>query len=263
MERELATLDESTLNSSSADDLKKLFLNQTESQPTEPEKPAEEPKPIETKEEPAKVAEEQPQEQQEKASSEPVEPVRNNNEDISYLKQQNQELLSIIRNLNTNSNVPKTEKKQLTPEEKLEAFTNDPDGYVQRKIEEALKPDKEKLRKIEEDQVFSIARNVSQDFKRLEPVIKNLMAKNPDYISRNVDPMKRLEGYYLLAEGLETKYLREKNLEKEQKKKTEQEKAKKVASSLPEPIRKTEQKSDKSIDKMSSKEIAEMIAKLK
>jgi hypothetical protein len=270
-ERELATLDESTLASSSADDLKKLFLDQeqktineesNEKESNDKEKSNENASSENRNEE---NTEEKLLVEDNKPLSEKIEEVKTResyNQEQDYLRKQNQELLELLKN-QTNNNTPKPEKKQLTPEEKLEVFTADPDAYVSSKVDEILRPQREKLKKLEEEQVFHIARNVSPDFKRLEPVIKKLMDRNPDYISSNVDPMKRLEGYYLLAEGLEAKYQREKNVEKENSKKAEQIKAKKVASSLPESTRKMEHKADKSVDKMSSKELADLIGKFK
>lgn len=262
MIRELATLDEATLNGSSAEDLKNLFLKQEE--PSNETKPAEEPvkdNTEEIKEPEAAIPEKKPEENQTVEQVIDSVAVDKSVDEINYLKKQNEELISLLKNNSNNTNIPKVEKKQLTSEEKLEAFTSDPDAYVKLKVEEILAPQREKLKKIEEEQVFNIARSVSPAFKRLEPVITKLMASNPDYISSHVEPMKRLEGYYLLAEGLEARYLRDKTIEKDEKAKVDQTKAKKAASSLPEPVRKTESKPEKSIEKMTSKELSELIGK--
>lgn len=180
------------------------------------------------------------------------------NKELELLREQNKQLMSLlVQNQTKQKQLPKEEIKKLTKDELLEKFTEDPQGF----IEQFINPLKQENIKLQERQIRAQARSINPDFARLESAIDKIIELRPNLAS-DAAPAERLEIYYTLAKGIEA---RDKHLREQRKNLTEQEKrteAKKKAASLPKSTKKVDNTPKKSIDDMTSSELAKYISSL-
>lgn len=147
--------------------------------------------------------------------------------------------------------------KEPTNEELLESLAADPKGFIRSQIQ----PYEVKLRQVEELRALDTARLYNADFRRLEPTVTKLREVHPN-LADGKSAIEKWEVYYLLAKGMEVQRNEINSKKKEDTVKAKRLQEKKTASGIPRSTKATAPKSSKSVENMTSDEIAAEIKRL-
>lgn len=244
-------LTESSFDGKGSEEIKKML----QGEPVAEEVSEEVSEEVESQPEEQVQVEEQPERQEE------VQPAPEPDKDSIY-RQAVQDVLGQLKGqFNQNQQAPES-KKQSNPEETLEKFTQDPEGFLAQLIEQKISPHRQEISKIEENTIRATARRNNSDFAKLEPVVDKIQEMHPSLVSgKNV--AETLEVYYLIAKGLEAQENEKKSQSSKDKETQSRQASKRSASMLPKGTRKTVSSgNEKPFHALSSDDMRKRIAEM-
>ena len=241
----------------SSDELEKIIIQKGNEKIPEPEKEKEPESVKEPEKEPESIETEQEKETELKEDS--LTP--SNDNDLGYLRKQNETLLQIIQSKLTEKAKPIEQKPQKTKEEQLEELTEDPIAFVKKY---AIDPQKAEIRRLEELQALDMARR-NPEYSRLEKIINRIKSLDQyKKLGMDLNPLDREEIFFRLAKSLEYDYKEQKARKQQDDNLKKRESAKKEAASVnPKPVKKvSDSEPVKSVENMNSSEIEKMLKKM-
>lgn len=256
MAEELATLDDgdqliSDLENMSSDDIAKKLAEPPDQEVAEEQEELTNDDSTEAIEAEETESEEADEESEELAEESAEEPTRDPTKE--KLEQDNQRLMEMLQAMVKQKEPLKEQAKPLTPEEKIEAFAQDPDAY----ISGLIRPYKDELKRLERRSVVESAR-LNEDYVRLEPTIDKLKKAYPTL--DDLDPGKHEEVYFLIAKGMEALSKVNEVKKSDNARKQKRLKAKKEAAAMPTAKKKVSPSSkQKPVEQMSLDELEKYI----